>query len=306
MRIKGFYYFGTGAGLPSLRRNVSAMAVDFEGEWFLFDCGEGTQQRIMRSPFKMARLSHIFISHFHGDHLYGLPGLLSTMQLQGVTSPLTIIGPKGIKEFIQFVYKTSQSKFKREITYIEIDNINEPETVYQHRAFDVLASKMKHRITCYAYRLSMKDLPGKFDNNKAEEFGIPNDERRGKLVNGETVTLDDGTVINPKDLVSETIQNADFTYVTDTAVCENIELIAKDSEYLHHECTFMDDETELAEKSGHCTLNQVIETASKINIKQLQLAHFSSRYDLYDDQTESFNHLPYKVIFTRDKLYVES
>ena len=306
MRIKGFYYFGTGAGLPSLRRNVSAMAVDFEGEWFLFDCGEGTQQQIMRSPFKMSRLSHIFISHFHGDHLYGLPGLLSTMQLQGVTSPITIVGPKGIKEYVQFVYKTSQSKFKREINFVEIDNVNEPEKVYEHEYFHVLASKMRHRITCYAYRLVMHDLPGKFDNKKATEIGVPNDERRGKLVSGHSITLDNGKIIAPKDLVSDTISNPDFTYVTDTAVCTNINLIAKNSEYLHHECTFMDDETELAEKSGHCTLNQVIDIAKTAKVKQLQLAHFSSRYDNYDSNEESFNELPFKVVFTKDRLYVES
>jgi ribonuclease Z len=302
LAIKGFFYFGTGAGLPSLVRNVSAMAVDFESEWFLFDCGEGTQQRIMKSPLKMTRLTHIFISHFHGDHLYGLPGLLATMQLQGITSPLTIVGPKGIKNYVEFIYDISGSRKKRVLNFIEIDEANTPKEIYEHQAFTVIAAKMKHKITCFGFRLNMKNLPGRFDNKKADELGVPNNALRKDLVQGKEITLENGEIIKPEMLISEERKNQDFTYITDTSVCENISLLAKNSDFLHHECTFMDDETELAKKSGHCTFDQVVEIADKIGIKQLQLAHFSPRYDSFS-LANDLQKKPYKILLTRDNKY---
>ncbi|MCB0278202.1 MAG: ribonuclease Z [Calditrichaeota bacterium] len=304
MKIKRFHYFGTGAGLPSLRRNVSAMAVDFESEWFLFDCGEGTQQRIMASPLKMSRLTHIFISHFHGDHLYGLPGLLSTMQLQGIYHDLTIIGPAGIKEYVEYVYRVSKSTFKRVINYVEINSVDNPMRVFESSSFSVDAALMKHRITCYGFRLKMHDLPGKFNVEKADELGIPNDSRRSELVKGNPITLDNNEVIQPEQLVSAPIENRDFTYITDTAVCDNVVNLAQNSHFLHHECTFMEGEEDLAAKSGHCTISEVIEMAEKAGVKQLQLAHFSSRYDDYQLPQE-FDHLPFSVILTRDRMQID-
>lgn len=303
MRIKGFYYFGTGAGLPSLYRNVSAMAVDFESEWMLFDCGEGTQQRIIHSDYKFSRLTHIFISHFHGDHVYGLPGLLATMQLQGIEHPLTIIGPAGVKQYLDQVFKFSGTNLKRPMNFIEIKHIGTPEIVYRHSQFQVTAAKMDHRVTCYGYRISMADLPGKFNAQKADDLGIPQTEVRKQLIRGESVHLEDGRTIQPQDVVSEPIYNPDFTYITDTKLTKNIHLLADGTDVLHHECTFTDDEADLAAMSGHVTLGQVLSVADEANVKQLQLSHFSSRYD-----NQSFRNLtrnrPYRVIMCKDDLFV--
>lgn len=306
MRIKGFSYFGTGAGLPSLVRNVSSMAVDFENEWFLFDCGEGTQQRIMASPLKMTKLTHIFISHFHGDHLYGLPGLLATMQLQGVDTPLNLIGPKGLKKYVDFIFDISGSRYKREMNFTEIsytqdDGVNE---IFKHKDFTITSARLKHRVPCYGYRVNLHDLEGKFDIEKAKELGVPNDVRRRDLVNGETITTDAGDLITPEMVVSPKRKNESFTYITDTSVCKNITSLASGTEYLHHECTFMDDETALAKKSGHCTLPQVIKIADECKIKQLHLAHFSPRYDQFK-LDESLTEKPYRIVITRDKMNVE-
>lgn len=305
MKIKRFYYFGTGAGLPSLFRNVSAMAVDFENEWFLFDCGEGTQQKIMHSDYKMSRLSHIFISHFHGDHLYGLPGLLATMQLQGLEDKLTIVAPKGIKNFLDFVFQTSGTKIKRDVRFVELEYLKKPEIVYEHSDFKLEAASLSHRINCFGYRLRMNDLPGHFDSKKADELEIPRDAGRKKLVQGESIQLDNGKIIHPSDLVSPPTPNPDFTYITDTKPCKNISLLSEKSDYLHHECTFAEGEEDLALKSGHCTLNQVLDIARQAEVKQLHLAHFSSRHNtkLFRRKIEKES---FKSILTEDDLLVET
>ena len=304
LRIKGSYYFGTGAGLPSLIRNVSAMAIDFEKEWFLFDCGEGTQQRIMASPFKMTRLTHIFISHFHGDHIYGLPGLLATMQLQGVTTPLTLVGPKGLKGYVDFIFNLSESRYKRQMNFIELDVSKKGVfEAYSHKGFTVTAARMKHKIPCLGYRLNMNNLDGKLDPDKANELGIPSDARRRDLVSGKTVTLDNGDVITSEMVVSKPRYNPDFTYITDTSMCKNAEDLAAQTDIFHHECTFMEDEEELALKSGHSTLTQVLNLANICKVKQLQLAHFSPRYDTYTFQSK-LKEEAFRIIFTKDQLYV--
>jgi ribonuclease Z len=305
LKIKQFHYFGTGAGLPSLFRNVSAMAVDFENEWFLFDCGEGTQQSIIKSPYKMSRLTHIFISHFHGDHLYGLPGLIATMQLQGIDHDLTIIAPKGIQAYLDSVFQVSGTKIKRQINFIELDPLKTATNIYTHSSFTVKAITLSHRITCFGYRLEMRQMSGKFDNNKANELGIPKDQSRKMLIQGETITLSDGRTIQPSDVVSDPIYNPHFTYVTDTRVCPEISELAHGTDYLHHECTFSNDEEELAEISGHCTVGQVLDIAEKAEVKQLHLAHFSSRHD-----KRTFRSLikekPFQIFLTKDDFSIEA
>lgn len=305
MKIKRFHYFGTSAGLPSLFRNVSAMAVDFESEWFLFDCGEGTQQSIIKSPYKMSRLTHIFISHFHGDHLYGLPGLLATMQLQGVDHELTIIAPKGIQSYINFVFELSGTRLKRQVNFIELEADRKSKYIYEHRHFRVRAVTLSHRITCFAYRLEMKELAGKFDNQKANELAIPQDHSRKLLIQGESIELSDGRKIKPEDVVSKPVYNPHFTYVTDTRVCPQILEIAKDTDYLHHECTFSNDEEELADISGHCTIGQVLDIAEKVKTKQLHLAHFSSRHDKRTFRNLIKKH-KFQVFLTKDEMGIEA
>lgn len=253
----------------------------------------------------MSRLTHIFISHFHGDHLYGLPGLLSTMQLQGIDHELTIIAPKGIKDYLDVVFQTSGTTLKRPVNFIELSPSKETKIIYEHKHFRVSAVTLSHRITCFGYRLEMKELAGKFDNEKANELGIPRDHTRKLLIRGEGITLSDGREISPSDVVSDPVYNPHFTYVTDTRVCPQIIELAKDSDYLHHECTFANDEEELADISGHCTIGQVLEIAERARTKQLHLAHFSSRHDKRTFRKLIQKH-DFQVFLTKDEMDIEA
>ncbi|MDF2719433.1 MAG: ribonuclease [Paenibacillus sp.] len=271
------YFLGTGAGMPSKERNVTAVALtlyDERGTMWLFDCGEGTQHQILRSPLKASRLEFIFITHLHGDHVYGLPGLLTSRSNQGGTTPLTLFGPPGLEAMLEPVLRYSQAHLSYELSYREVGE----GIVFQDERFEIRCSKLDHRIDSYGYRIVEKDKPGKLDAAKLHTFGIQPGPLFGKIKRGETVSLPDGTEIDGKSFIGPPIQGKKIVILGDTRKCEAAVSLSSDADVLVHEATFDSSLDELAQMYYHSTAKEAAQTATRAGAKSLILTHISSRY----------------------------
>lgn len=271
------YFLGTNAGVPSLQRNVTSIALRLLEErrsLWLFDCGEGTQHQILKSPLKLSKLEKVFITHMHGDHVFGLPGLLSSRGAQGVTAPLAIYGPPGIKSFIETSLTISQSRVPYTMDIIE----HTGGVIFEDKYFRVEAAGLDHRADSYGYRVVEKDLPGSLDPKRLEAYGLKPGPQYGKLKRGESVELVDGSWIHPADVLLAPKKGRVVTILGDTRPCPGVEVLAKDADVLVHEATFMEDLAELAHEYYHSTAKQAAEAAVRGGVKSLFLTHFSSRY----------------------------
>jgi len=275
------FFLGTGAGVPAKLRNVTSIALKLleeRGAVWLFDCGEATQHQILHTSIKPRRIEKIFITHLHGDHIYGLPGLLSSRSFQGGESLVTVYGPAGIKEFIAVSLKISKSYLKYPIEIIEI----EEGLIFEDDQFTIEARLLVHGIASFGYRVVEKDRPGTLLADKLAATGVKPGPDYKKIKNGEEVILEDGRVIHPEEFVGPPQKGRIVTILGDTRVCENAVLLADDADLLIHEATFSADEEALAHEYFHSTTLQAAETALKARAKKLCLTHISSRYDRND------------------------
>ena len=227
---------GTSSAIPTLSRGLSATAVVREGDVFLFDCGEGTQLQLMRSTVKRSRIHSIFIGHLHGDHLYGIAGLLSTMHLDGREQPLNVFGPEGLRTFINAAFRTSQTQFSFDLHVQEFPRgfrgrvLDEPE-------YYVDALPLDHTIFCLGWRFQEKMRPGTFDLESAQKLGIPKGPLYGKLQHGEAITLEDGRVITPEMVLGPPRPGKSVVYCLDTQFSQRSIELAEDCTALVHETT---------------------------------------------------------------------
>ncbi|WP_353485892.1 ribonuclease Z [Apilactobacillus xinyiensis] len=271
-------FLGTGAGVPGKFRNVSSTALKLLDECnsvWLFDVGEGTQQQILRSNLKPRKINKIFITHLHGDHIFGLPGLLSSRSFQGGNTPLTIYGPKGIKDFVQISLRVSQTKLSYRINYAEIDSTG---LIYQDDKFSVYTEKLDHQIECFGYRVVESDHPGELLVDKLMADNVPSGPIYGKLKDGLTVELEDGRVINGKDYLGSAQKGRIVAVFGDTRANDNSYKLAKNADALVHESTFSKDEAKLARNYYHSTCVQAAQLAQKAKVGKLLLTHISARY----------------------------
>jgi ribonuclease Z len=271
-------FLGTSAGAPSRLRNVSAVALQFnqQSEFWLFDCGEGTQQQMLRSPLRLSQLQYIFISHLHGDHFYGLPGLLSSRSLQfNAETPLTVFGPPGLSRYLQTTFEISGSQLGYPLTVREVA----PGLVYQDSKINVHCLPLVHRIASFGYAVTEKDQPGHFDAAAAQALGIPAGPLYGRLKQGETITLPDGTFVRGSELVGPPIPGRKFVYCCDTVYCRNAVLLSEGADALVHEATYAAEDLDLAVRGGHSTATQAAQVAHQAGVKALLLTHFSPRYE---------------------------
>ena len=269
-------FLGTAGSLPTIIRNPSAFLINYEGELLLFDCGEGTQKQMMKAKTGMQKLTSIFISHLHADHILGLPGLLQTMAFQGRTEPIMIYGPKGILDFIKNIEKLFTTKLKFKIITKQLIN---NETVKKNN-YCIKAILMNHGIETFGYIFQENEKPGKFNKEKAESLGIEKGPLYSKLHHGEKIKLNDGRVIDPyKDgIVGKPRKGIKISYSGDTRENEYFMEKAKNSNLLIHEATFSKNEKDLAYEWGHSTASGVAILAKKYNIKILALVHISQRF----------------------------
>ncbi|EMH0511885.1 ribonuclease Z [Listeria monocytogenes] len=271
-------FLGTGAGVPSRGRNVTSIALSMLNErntiW-LFDCGEATQHQIMRSPIKLSKLEKIFITHLHGDHIFGLPGLLSSRSFQGGESDLTIYGPVGITEYVETSLRLSGTRLTYKIIFNEI----EPGLIFEDKMFSITVDELDHGLRSFGYRIVEKDKPGALNADKLIDDGVEPGPIFQKIKKGETVTLADGSVINGKDYIDEPQKGKIISIFGDTkATASELEL-ALNADVLVHEATFEGDKEKLAGEYMHSTTLQAASLAKKANVKKLILTHISSRYD---------------------------
>lgn len=273
-----FVFLGTGAGVPSKGRNVSAIALQLleeRGATWLFDCGEATQHQILYTPVRPRRIEKIFITHLHGDHIFGLPGLLGSRSFQGGETPLTVYGPKGIREFIEVTMAVSTTHLKYLIHIVEI---TEEGVIFEDEQFSVEAARLSHGIECFGYRIVEKDIPGPLLVEKLLALGVKPGPVFKELKNGHAVTLEDGTVLEGKDFVGSPQKGRILTILGDTRYCETSIRLAKDADVLVHEATFSAEEGEQAYAYYHSTTQQAAEVARLADAKRLILTHISSRY----------------------------
>lgn len=272
------FFLGTGAGMPAKLRNVTSIALKLleeRGAVWLFDAGEATQHQILHTSIKPRRIEKIFITHLHGDHIYGLPGLLSSRSFQGGETGVTVYGPKGIKEYLQVSLSLSQTYLKYPLTVIEISE----GIIFEDEQFKVEARRLDHGIPSYGYRIVERDRPGTLLADKLKEAGVQPGPIFRKIKNGEIVTLEDGRVIEPDKFLGPSQKGRIVTILGDTRYCENSRWLAQDADFLVHEATFAKGEEQLAFDYFHSTTRQAAEIAKQASCQQLCLTHISSRYD---------------------------
>lgn len=269
-------FLGTSSGVPTRSRNVSSIALRLpqRAEVWLFDCGEGTQHQILRSDVKISQISRIFITHMHGDHIYGLMGLLASCGLAGNPSRIDIYGPPKLDEYLRAAGKYSQTHFSYPVKVHTV----QPDMVFEDEEFTVSCLPLTHRVPAFGYRVAEKDKPGRFDVEKAAALGIPSGPLYGKLKRGEVITLPDGRTINGANLCGKPQIGRKFVYCTDTIYCDNAVVLSQDADVLVHEATFAHQDAELAYQRLHSTSTMAAQVALGAQVRQLIMTHFSPRY----------------------------
>lgn len=274
-------FLGTSAAAPSIHRGLSSVAILAGENRFLVDCGEGTQRQILRSGIGFKRLNRIFLTHAHLDHLLGLGGLLSTFGRWEALDEIFIWGGRPALERVQAL--VNEVVFRGENPPVPIHFLRTTEDVlFEGRKFSVRAFPVTHRgRECFGY-IFQEDNHRPFDVAKAEALGIPAGPERGRLVAGESVTLADGTIIHPDDVLGETITGTKVVVTGDIARTDNIREYVQDADALVIEATYLDVDYEMARQVGHITARQAAELAIECNVKYLFLTHISRRYREYD------------------------
>ena len=273
-------FLGTGSGKPMPRRNVSSMALFREGELFLFDCGEATQIQLTRSDLRPGALEAIFLSHFHGDHVNGLPGLVGSLTLNRRDRPLTIVGPRGLKKWFKCLHELHILRPGFQVKLIEVTKAG---AVFEGEGYRVEAYPLEHRVPAWGYAMIEDSRPGRFDVGRARELGIPSGPLFGELQKGSTVTLDDGRVIEPSQVLGPPRPGLKIAYCTDTIPCGSALDLARDADLLVHESTYPPGEEELAHARGHSTAKDAAQCALKANARRLILTHISQKYLQLDE-----------------------
>lgn len=269
---------GTSSGKPTLKRNVSALAVAREAEWLLFDCGEGTQMQIARAGLSPSRLSAMFITHLHGDHFNGVPGLLSTMGLDQRTRGLTLIGPRGVREYLDLLQRLRVVFLTYRLELKEFTALPESRVVHETAEYTVSAGPLDHRLFALGYRVDERPRPGRFNVARARELNVPEGPLWGRLQSGEDVRLDDGTVIRPSDVLGQPRPGKSVAYCLDTRPCKMSIELARSVDLLVHEATYTEDLSAEAREYGHSTAAQAARTAREAGARRLLLTHFSTRF----------------------------
>ncbi|MEM3153456.1 MAG: ribonuclease Z [Candidatus Bathyarchaeia archaeon] len=269
-------FLGTAGSIPTPKRSLPAILIRRKGEQLLFDCGEGVQRQMIMAGASFNRKMKVFITHMHGDHVLGLPGLVQTMALLDRDKKLEIYGPPGIRRFMEGIRETVQFG----LTFpIEIHEIHEVGTICEADEYTVQAIWANHVIPSLAYALVEKPRPGKFYPEKARALGVPEGPLWSKLQHGNEVKLPNGKIVKPEDVMGPPRKGRKIVYTGDTRPFDGLADFASNADLLIHDATLDDKLAERAYEDGHSTPSQAAETAEKAKARLLVLTHISARYE---------------------------
>ena len=266
-------FLGTAGSMPTAQRGPSATLLRRGGDRLLFDCGEGTQRQLLRSEVGLAELREVFLTHFHADHYLGLPGMLKTFALRGRELPLTVYGPPGLRD----LFGALRRVFGR-LTY-ELDLVElRPGDALGREEYELLTFAVEHRVAALGYALVEATRPGRFDVAVAESLGLPVGPERGALQRGEAITLADGRVVTPDQVLGAPRPGRKVVLAGDTAPSSSVRDAARGADVLVHEATFCEDERERADETLHSTAADAAAVARDAGVGLLVLTHLSTRY----------------------------
>ena len=279
---------GCYAATPRTFTNPTSQVLEIRNRLFLIDCGEGTQVQLRKNKIKFSKINHVFISHLHGDHFFGLIGLISTFALLNRTTDLHIYGPKGIKEIINLQLRLSNSWTKYDLFFHELES-KESEVVFEDDKVIVKTIPLCHRVYTNGFLFQEKIRERNLDFKAVQDYEIDRCYYQN-IKNGKDITLEDGRVIENHKLTFDPVPPLSYAFCSDTVYNENIIPIIKEVDVLYHESTFLDSEEALAGKTMHSTAKEAARIALQANVKQLVLGHYSTRYDsitLFKEQAET-------------------
>jgi ribonuclease Z len=267
-------FLGTGGALPTTERAPSAVFCNREGEKLLFDCGEGTQRQMMRFSTGFA-VEHVFLTHLHGDHVLGLPGLIQTMDFNGRDAALSIHAPPGSRRHLRDLVHAAgyDPDFP-----VRINEVSDGSVAYRAEEYEVRAFRTEHRTRSVGYALVEDDRRGRFDRETAEELGVPVGPAFSRLHEGDPVELDDGRTITPDQVVGEPRPGRAMVYTGDTTPVDATVEVADSPDLLIHDATFADEYEGRAGSTGHSTAREAGEIAERAGARRLALTHISSRH----------------------------
>ena len=265
-------FLGTSSAVPSIKRNHPSIAIKAFGEVILLDCGESTQRQLAFAGISPMKISKIFISHFHGDHILGLPGLIQSMGFRGRENKLHIYGPKGLKKLKNNILSLGYCLIEFPIEFHEIDS----GLVFENEEYIIQCIQTKHNITNLSYSIEEKKKP-RFLREKAIELGIPIGPDFGKLHKGESIEVN-GKTIKPEDVLGPKRKGKKLTYSGDTMFCEEMVKLSENSDILIHEATYINEDYDKAEQNTHSTASDAANIAKYANVKKLIITHISTRY----------------------------
>ena len=270
-------FLGTGGSWPTVKRNVSSVAVKRGSEILLFDCGEGTQRQFQKSNLSYMQISKIFITHFHGDHFLGLAGLIQTMQLNDRKEPVYIYGPRGMNKLMSQILTLGYFRPAYQIISRELEDGEKVD----FEEYSVHALQANHNVPALVYSVEENKRPGKFNKPKALKLGIPEGPLFSQLQHGQTVTLANGKKITPDMILGPSRTGRKIVITGDTKPYAKLAEFSKGADVLVHDATFDSELEDIAGQYGHATAYQAAEIAKKAKVEKLFLTHISPRYNDY-------------------------
>jgi ribonuclease Z len=267
---------GSSAATPTANRNPTAQLLNIAERFFLIDCGEGTQMQMRKYKARFQSVNHIFISHLHGDHFYGLPGFLASMHLLGRKNELTIYGPKELEEIINMIHKHSETYLNYPLNFVYTQNTSK-QLIFEDEKVEVYSLPLKHRIATTGYLFKEKPLFRNIDKYKLEKMNVSFAEIH-KLKQGLDAIDNNGNIIKNNELTLDPIKQRSYAFCSDTKFFEELSNDIKDVDLLYHESTFLEEKADRAKQTFHSTAKQAAQMAVLANAQKLILGHFSARY----------------------------
>jgi ribonuclease Z len=295
-------FLGTSASRPTVERNVTSFAIVRVGETLLFDCGEGTQRQMLRYGVSF-NVADIFFTHMHADHMLGVIGLFRTLALQGRTEPMRLWGPRNSARLLRDAIALGSDKEPFPVELIEVG----PETPIKRDGYSIVPYPVEHKEkAALGFALVEEIRLGRFNPEKARELGIPEGPAWGRIHRGESVTLDNGRVIEASELVGPSRPGRTVVFTGDTSPCDATVAASMNADLLIHEATFADDEKPRADETGHSTARGAAEVAARAGVRRLVLTHLSARYSVNSSEllTQAREVFPESLV-ARDGLELE-